>query len=90
MKKKPSDYYFRVFDYDKSMCRPSMFLVEKKFYKKHKHLDDQERGDNVDLPDGFENAMESIWEFEMTPDEAREVMNEAGFTENNKLCEDCI
>lgn len=81
------NYYFKVVEAKSELwgANTLMILSKKVFFDKNGHLDDRERGQEANLPVGFYNVMEAVWETDESVEEARKLMIEAGFTENSDL-----
>ena len=81
----PSDYYFCL---DRGVTDDDLFFLftSIKYWDEHNCLDD--RGNCVDeriLPEGFNELMESVYEFNGDSFKAREELLDLGFVENTNM-----
>lgn len=82
---KPSDCYFCFAPDDE--CDTTFVVVEKSFWNKHRHLDDQMRGETVQGLDQFDELMEATFcgDPEETEADVRARLLSLGFEEKSDL-----
>lgn len=79
----PADMRLFAFDDDPESEYYNMFLVVRQdFWEEHGHLDDQHIGG---MPSGFDEVMESIFEYAGTAKEGRELLLKLGYKEEKKI-----
>jgi hypothetical protein len=80
-KSQPSDFYFRVDDYDGTF----IVIVAKAFFDTNGYVDDQTPRIDHLLPNDFYEAMESTWECERSVEDVKKDLIARGFEEKLKL-----
>ncbi len=84
----PTDMIYFAFEDDSESDFYNMFLVVKRdFWELHGHLDDQHITAQIrkQLPDGFCEVQESVFEYNGTTDEGRELLLEMGYQEKKEM-----
>jgi hypothetical protein len=86
----PSECYFTVGKYDGCDAGVAAVITPIAFFEENGCLDDSfgdhSFRDGV-IPDSMYECMESTWETELSVDEARKILLDAGFVENEKFAE---
>ena len=79
-RRKNQDNWYFMFGSDDNKAKPDFWITHKRYYHLHHAIDDDHIGHLVSVPEGFDEVMESTFEYEGTTENGERLLSAYGFT----------